>query len=106
MQADQPTATSPATEHISFRTTPHAKAVIEQASSLLGVSMSHFILDTIYQKSMQMLQAESVWQVNQQEMAKLNRLLQQTPTHNPALAELLAEGQDLIEQSRSHFEAN
>ncbi|OBX83148.1 type II toxin-antitoxin system TacA family antitoxin [Moraxella nonliquefaciens] len=57
-----------ATERISIRTTPHAKAVIEQASEQMGVSMSHFILTTMYQKSLELLQkgeqVSEIWQID------------------------------------------
>ncbi|MFA9486729.1 MULTISPECIES: DUF1778 domain-containing protein [unclassified Moraxella] len=42
-----------ATERIQLRTTPHTKAMLEQASQALGVSMSYFILDSAYQRASQ-----------------------------------------------------
>ncbi|MCQ9328493.1 type II toxin-antitoxin system TacA family antitoxin [Pelistega suis] len=84
-----------ATERISIRTTPEAKALIEQASQLVGLSVSHFILSTMYEKSLQMLKDETVWKVNQDSW---NRLMQELESPSPAnqeLKDLLALGEEL-----------
>lgn len=85
----------PATERISIRTTPYAKAVIEQASEQMGVSMSHFILTTMYQKSLELLQkgeqVSEIWQIdNGQDKAIIKELLDNPPPPTPAMKDLLA----------------
>lgn len=84
-----------ATERISLRTTAHTKAVIEQASRLLGVSMSHFILSTMYEKAQQMLENEQAWKVNETQWQILLNALDNPPKANNALKNLLEIGEDL-----------
>ncbi|MGP1606842.1 MAG: DUF1778 domain-containing protein [Moraxella sp.] len=83
-----------ATERISLRTTPQAKALIEQTSQQMGVSMSHFILTTMYQKSLELLQAsqklQSVWLVdNNQDKMLIKDILDNSPPPTPEMLELL-----------------
>lgn len=84
-----------ATERISLRTTAHTKAVIEQASRMLGVSVSHFILSTMYEKAQQMIQNEHTWQVNESEWKALLAALDNPPPANQALKTLLKTGEDI-----------
>lgn len=87
-----------ATDRISLRTTPHAKAIIEQASNIMGVSMSHFILTTVYQASIELINNTPVWYASDEDKALMNQLLQDTvqndtqsnAPHNQALQDLLA----------------
>ena len=78
-----------ATDRISLRTTPHAKAIIEQASNIMGVSMSHFIITTMYQKSLELLNDTPVWYASDEDKALMNQLLQDTTSPNQALQDLL-----------------
>lgn len=78
-----------ATDRISLRTTPHTKAIIEQASNIMGVSMSHFILTTMYQKSIELINDTPVWYVSDEDKALMNKLLQDTSEPNQALKDLL-----------------
>lgn len=84
-----------ATERISLRTTAHTKAVIEQASRMLGVSVSHFILSTMYEKAQQMLQNEHTWQVNKAEWQTLLDALDNPPPANNKLKDLLKTGEEI-----------
>ncbi|OBX07957.1 hypothetical protein QV08_06255 [Gallibacterium salpingitidis] len=81
-----------ATERISIRTTPHAKAVIEQASSLLGLSVSQFILSTVYDKSVQMLKDQQIWSASEEDLKMLDSLLAEEPKATKELQELLKLG--------------
>ncbi|OBX08580.1 DUF1778 domain-containing protein [Gallibacterium genomosp. 3] len=81
------------TERISIRTTPHAKAVIEQASSLLGLSVSQFILSVVYDKSVQMLKDKQIWSASEADLKLLDELLQEPGSINPELQELLKLGE-------------
>lgn len=84
-----------ATERISLRTTPHAKAVIEQASSRMGVSMSHFILTTMYQKSLELLKDGEVWALeNDDDKALIKELLDNPKSPTPKMRELMAKHKD------------
>lgn len=78
-----------ATDRISLRTTPHAKAIIEQASNIMGVSMSHFIITTMYQKSLELLNNTPVWYASDADKALMNQLLQDPTPPNQALQDLL-----------------
>ena len=78
-----------ATDRISLRTTPHTKAIIEQASNIMGVSMSHFILTTMYQKSIELINDTPVWYVSDEDKALMNKVMQDTSEPNQALKDLL-----------------
>lgn len=43
------------TNRINLRTTAHAKALIKQASGMMGVSMSYFILQSAYHRATQII---------------------------------------------------
>lgn len=65
-----------ATDRISIRTTPHAKSIIEQASQLMGVSLSSFILDSAYHKAMEIVKEGQVITLNQQEWNNAIQMLE------------------------------
>ena len=44
-----------ASERLNLRTTPHTKAIIEKDSSVAGVSMSNFVIQTAYQHAVELL---------------------------------------------------
>lgn len=79
-----------ATDRISIRTTPHAKTVIEQASNMMGVSMSHFIITTMYEKSLQLINdtfnnevSSEIWHATNEEKAIMQQLLAEHPNAKP-----------------------
>lgn len=93
-----------ATERISLRTTPQAKAVIERASQLMGVSMSHFILTTMYEKSLHLIQdshdvfeMSQIWELSEQDSKLVKNLLDNPPKANDELKELLALSRDVVD---------
>lgn len=88
-----------ATDRISIRTTPHAKAIIEQASSIMGVSMSHFILTTMYQKSLELLNNTPVWYTSDEDKALMNQLLQDPTPPNQALQDLLTVSETITDHT-------
>lgn len=81
-----------ATERISLRATPHAKAMIEQASQLMGVSVSHFILSTMYEKSLNLVNTaqKHTWQPDETDSKKLMMLLENDRKSNDELISLLS----------------
>lgn len=88
-----------ATDRISLRTTPHAKAIIEQASNIMGVSMSHYIITTMYQKSLELLNNTPVWYASDDDKALMNQLLQDTTPPNQALQDLLTLSQTITDNT-------
>lgn len=88
-----------ATDRISLRTTPHAKAIIEQVSNIMGVSMSHYIITTMYQKSLELLNNTPVWYASDDDKALMNQLLQDTTPPNQALQDLLTLSQTITDNT-------
>lgn len=88
-----------ATERISLRTTPHAKAVIEQASQMMGVSVSHFILTTMYEKSVQLINTAPTIHLNEQDSQLAVQLLNQPKQDNKKLKELLQLSQTIVDKT-------
>ena len=76
---------------ISLRTTDHAKAVMEEASRIMGVSMSQFILTVAYDKSLQVLQdTQGLWRLSGQDGEQIASLLDNPPPPNKAMMDLMA----------------
>lgn len=65
----------PATERIQLRTTPHTKAILEQASQALGVSVSYFILDSAYQRATQTVREINQIRLNDNEWQRAIAML-------------------------------
>lgn len=93
-----------ATERISLRTTPQAKAVIEKASELMGVSMSHFILTTMYEKSLTLIQdshtvaqMSDIWELSEKDGELVKTLLDNPPKANDELKKLLTLSRDVAD---------
>lgn len=93
-----------ATERISLRTTPQAKAMIEKASELMGVSMSHFILTTMYEKSLTLIQDShavaqmgDVWELSENDSKLVKELLDNPPKANDELKKLLALSRNVVD---------
>lgn len=85
-----------ANERINLRTTPQAKAIIEQASKTMGLTMSQFILNTAYEKSLDIINQTPVWYVSDSESQLINEMLADTTPANAELKELLALGESLV----------
>lgn len=81
-----------ATERIQLRTTPHAKAMLEQASQTLGVSMSHFILDSAYQKAIETVKDETQIRLTADEWQRAIDKLDEPPTPHNAMQALFDRG--------------
>lgn len=81
-----------ATDRISLRTTPQAKALIEQASQLMGVSVNHFMIDCAYRQALEIMQKSQQIQLNETEWQKMLDLLEQPPQAHSAMQQLFAEG--------------
>lgn len=87
-----------ATERLNLRTTAHAKAVIEQASQLMGVSTSNFIIDVAYQRAVEMLNEQQTIRLNADEWARAIDLLEQPPKANAKLQALFDKGYRVANQ--------
>lgn len=83
----------PATERINIRTTSHAKALIEKASQRLGVSVSSFMAQSAYEKTLSLEQSETIY-LNQDEWQKALAMLDDEPSDE--MNALLARGYRVI----------
>lgn len=81
-----------ATERIQLRATPHAKAVIEQASQTLGVSVSSFILDCAYQRAIATVKEQTDIVLNASEWQRAIEMLDQPAEPKPAMQTLFDRG--------------
>ncbi|STZ56124.1 Uncharacterized protein conserved in bacteria [Moraxella lacunata] len=96
-----------ATERINLRTTPHMKAMIEKASRLMGVSMSHYIATTMYEKSLylvnnaiahdpnlvdalDLMSHAELWELTNKDNALIKSLLDTPTTPNDEMKALMA----------------
>lgn len=85
-----------ANERINLRTTPHTKAIIEQASKTMGLTMSQFILSLAYEKSLQIINETPVWFISDSESELINEMLADTTPATDELKALLALGEALV----------
>lgn len=81
-----------ATERIQLRTTPHAKAIIEQASQNMGVSMSYFILDSAYQRASQHIKEQTQIHLTSDEWQRAIDKLNEPATPHKAMQALFDRG--------------
>lgn len=79
-------------DRINLRTTPHAKAVIEQASRIMGVSMSDFILETAYHKAKETIAHEQQITLNADEWGRAVAMLDTPPNPHPKMKALFDRG--------------
>lgn len=86
-----------ATERIHLRTTPHAKAIIEQASQMMGVSVSNFMVEQAYQKAVELLHSRQIILTND-EWANAIKLLENPPKANAKMQALCENGYRVIHQ--------
>lgn len=80
------------TDRISLRTTAHAKAVIEQASDIMGVSMSDFILQTAYKQAQETINNNRQITLTATEWDRAMAMLETPPNPAPAMQALFARG--------------
>ncbi|WP_315042896.1 DUF1778 domain-containing protein [Faucicola mancuniensis] len=85
-----------ATERISIRTTPQTKAIIEQASQTMGLSMSQFMLNVVFEKSLKIINETPIWHLSEQESQLINEMLNDTTPPNDELKQLLTLGESLV----------
>lgn len=79
-------------DRINLRTTAHAKAVIEQASKIMGVSMSDFILETAYHKAKETIAHEKQITLNANEWEQAIAILDAPPNPHPKMQALFDRG--------------
>lgn len=81
-----------ATDRINLRATPYAKAIIEQASQTMGITVSNFIMQTAFAQAMQIVQESKQIQLNQQEWQNALALLDEAPNPHKNMQQLFARG--------------
>lgn len=79
-----------ASERLNIRIPPHTKAVIEQASQLMGVSVSHYVLTTMYQHATNVLNHAPDILLSGQDSERIAALLDNPPPPNDKMKALLA----------------
>lgn len=88
-----------ANERISIRTTVQAKATIEKASALTGVSVSSFMVDVAYQKALETIENTQRIALTQDEWATAVSLLNNPPEPNAKMAALFERGYQVVDKS-------
>lgn len=69
---------------------PEKQAVIEQASQMLGMQITDFIQESVYQIALDMLEPSQVWQVTDKQMQVIATGLNDDTPANDDLKTLLA----------------
>lgn len=69
---------------------PEKQAVIEQASQMLGMQITDFIQESVYQIALDMLEPNQVWQVTDKQMQVIATGLNDDTPANDDLKTLLA----------------
>lgn len=87
-----------ANERISIRTTPQAKATIEKASALTGVSVSSFMVDVAYQKALETIENTQRIALSKDEWANALALLENPPKPNSKMAALFEQGYQVLDK--------
>lgn len=75
---------------ISLDFAPEKQAVIEQASQMLGMQITDFIQESVYQIALDMLEPNQVWQVTDKQMQVIATGLNDDTPANDDLKTLLA----------------
>lgn len=75
---------------ISLDFAPEKQAVIEQASQMLGMQITDFIQESVYQIALDMLEPSQVWQVTDKQMQVIATGLNDDTPANDDLKTLLA----------------
>ena len=79
-----------ATERINVRSTTDAKNIIEQASNLLGLSVSSFIIQSAFERAKDLLQAHNELKVNNADREMLMNLLDHPRPENDEMKKLMS----------------
>lgn len=87
-----------ATERINLRTTPQAKAIIEQASQMMGVSVSSFMIEQAYQKALELINHNQTIALTADEWQHAIELLDNPPKPNDKLQALFDRGYRVVHQ--------
>ena len=87
-----------ANERISIRTTAQAKSAIEKASSLTGVSVSHFMVEVAYQKALETIENSQRIVLADSQWVNAVALLDNPPTPNTKMAALFEQGYKVADQ--------
>lgn len=87
-----------ANARLNLRTTPHAKAIIEQASDLMGVSVSNFVIEQAYYKAVEVVENTQRIRLNPTEWENAIKLLDNPPKANANMKALFERGYRAINQ--------
>lgn len=88
-----------ANERISIRTTAQAKATIEKASALTGVSVSSFMVDVAYQKALETIENTQRIALTEDEWTTAVALLNNPPKPNDKMSTLFERGYQVIDKA-------
>lgn len=86
-----------ASERLNIRIPPHTKAVIEQASMLMGVSVSQYVLTVMYQHAADLLSHAPDILLSGQDSARIAELLDNPQPPNAKMKALLALTDDMAD---------
>lgn len=86
-----------ANERISIRTTTEAKATIERACQLAGVTMNSFIMDNAYQKAIKLLESNRNITLTADEWDRAIGILDNPPEPNEKMKALFERGYKSID---------
>ena len=75
---------------INLRTSPEAKALIERAASLMGTSVSGFMLQNAYEAARRIVADNDTLMLSQRDFEAFVAACENPPPPNPALLELMA----------------
>lgn len=87
-----------ASERINLRTTPHAKAMIEQASDLMGVSVSNFVIEQAYQRAIELIEQSNRIALTPNDWQKAIEMLENPSEPNTNMQALFDRGYRAINQ--------
>lgn len=87
-----------ATARLNLRTTPHAKAMIEHACDLMGVSASNFVIEQAYYKAVEVVENSQRIQLDPTEWQNALKLLDNPPKANDNMTALFTRGYRAINQ--------
>lgn len=87
-----------ANERINIRTTSQAKATIEKASAITGVSVSSFIVDSAYQKAVETIENSQRIVLSNEEWQNAVNLLENPPEPNDKMKALFKRGYQVADK--------
>ncbi|MCF7530218.1 DUF1778 domain-containing protein [Neisseria lisongii] len=86
-----------ATERIQLRTTPHTKNILEQASQILGVSVSYFILDSAHRRAVETVKNNTQITLNAEEWQQAVEMLDTPGQTHEAMQALFDKGYTCVD---------